>query len=383
MDASGSQVGVVSFGDGCARAGKPGVYARTSGFDMWLKENICRLATTKPGFCNSIPDSPNSPADGPNMGTEINPADENAGTTGSMMNIRVKVDHDDYPEETEWSVMDSSNNMIMHQNAGDVLEWGAVKEQSANVPPGTFKFTMTDTESDGICCDYGQGKVEVFVDGKRVKSFSGDFGESLSFSFDTNAMEDDQTDNGQEIDMKVKYMVEVQYDQYPRETGFWLTDNTQDRIIFRRDVGSEITQGKLCSREVNLVPGNSYLLAMRDSYGDGLEQPGHVEVYAMFDGKKRVLLRDNGDFGSGRNNHFTVPSNLGRGGPIEKMKRDSSPSCSDTDDLFVVNDKVGEQSCHWLSDNLDKFGYLCEFVRPAAACPQTCGHCALFSNSVV
>jgi len=49
-----TQVGVVSFGSGCARRNTSGIYARTSGESGWLKTQICtRGAGTKPSYCSS------------------------------------------------------------------------------------------------------------------------------------------------------------------------------------------------------------------------------------------------------------------------------------------------------------------------------------------
>jgi len=57
------QVGVVSFGQGCALPGKSGVYARVSGVEGWLKTEICnRSSDPKPEYCNGFEPTPLPPS---------------------------------------------------------------------------------------------------------------------------------------------------------------------------------------------------------------------------------------------------------------------------------------------------------------------------------
>ena len=95
-------------------------------------------------------------------------------------------------------------------------------------------------------------------------------------------------------------------------------------------------------------------------------QPGYFEVHAQVGGEDQLLVQGGGTFSYSSVVNFSVPST-------------TSGDCEDKDILIFVDSDVGEESCDWLGQNMDRYQYLCEFLDVAWACPSTCNACAYFS----
>lgn len=141
------QVGIVSWGLGCAHGSFPGVYARLSAVDDWLRNSICRMSADPPAYLGC--------AENGNA-----PAFEWLSRTESLAQVTVAIELDDEPRDTSWvlegdrgvrSDVSRSVDGASHVPFDTYSTPLTVVTQVAQVTPGEqYRLTLLDRGSDGL-----------------------------------------------------------------------------------------------------------------------------------------------------------------------------------------------------------------------------------------
>jgi hypothetical protein len=98
--------------------------------------------------------------------------------------VRIVLELDRFPRETTWHLQEPLPYMapaeVLH--GGPYLVQEETLEVSTSLVDGAYAFSIFDSASDGLCCGYGHGKVEVYVGGVLAWS-AAEFGHSATFTF--------------------------------------------------------------------------------------------------------------------------------------------------------------------------------------------------------
>jgi hypothetical protein len=91
--------------------------------------------------------------------------------------LGIEIMTDNYPSETTWDLQDGDGNVI--ETGGPLADPATLYLWDLELTDGDYLWTIYDAYGDGICCTYGEGWYNLFVDGEPAGS-GGEFGSSES-----------------------------------------------------------------------------------------------------------------------------------------------------------------------------------------------------------
>ena len=102
------------------------------------------------------------------------------GTTGGSscngQEVTVKVVLDNYGSETSWELVNANGNTVATGGPYNDNQAGAVKNKTVCLPNACYTLFLDDEFGDGICCDYGDGYLQVISNGSVIAESDGFFG---------------------------------------------------------------------------------------------------------------------------------------------------------------------------------------------------------------
>ena len=119
------------------------------------------------------------------------PGPTTAAPTPDPADFRLEILTDQFPGETTWTLERVDGDESLCEVPADAQAGGPYSGQSSThvkdaslCRGGTFRWSITDSYGDGICCSYGQGAARLYIDDVLIYE-TGAFGSSDSFEFST------------------------------------------------------------------------------------------------------------------------------------------------------------------------------------------------------
>lgn len=94
---------------------------------------------------------------GPQAEDRFSTSGGSGGTSGSTTSVTVRITFDNYPGETSWKILNSSNQVVHSGGNYGSQSSGSTINVTKTLADGCYTFVFEDSYGDGICCTQGNG----------------------------------------------------------------------------------------------------------------------------------------------------------------------------------------------------------------------------------
>lgn len=247
---------------------------------------------------------------------------------GPCIGVEVGIIFDKYAMETSWKLLVGETEEVIWNS--DVYgsnwnnDWDVFRKC---FPPGLYTFVFMDKESDGICCNHGEGVYVLSSEGKIIAVGGEMSTEEERTAFELEYVEPEPSDsNGDGLDDRLglvmpydssnliegetceNFRLVFETDKYGIETSWELYEGSADRVSENLianggPYGSEQTYVyNYC-----LASPKNYVLYMYDWKGDGL-CCGYGDGWYKVTSRDIIIHESNGKFGEEDVIRFLLPA---------------------------------------------------------------------------
>lgn len=164
-----------------------GVYARVSGAVPWIEKTSCALGS-RAGWCrnksSSLADEISNTVTAVIESTDtVQAATANPATLTVL--ALVTVQYDAYPEEFGWKLVDVESGVAKASYpANTFYQPNKLVTGNVDLERGrSYSLITSDVAGDGICCQNGNGFIEISVNNTSLVNRWGDVGQDWIFNF--------------------------------------------------------------------------------------------------------------------------------------------------------------------------------------------------------
>jgi hypothetical protein len=207
--------------------------------------------------------------------------------------VTVIITTDDYPQETSYQVQNINGEIFMA--GGSYTEKRTTYIDTKNLPSGFFTFIIDDSYGDGICCAFGNGGYNLFVNDSLVK-VGGIFTSTESVVFSTGSSPtipptSSPTNPPTNPPSACGFVdISITTDDYPTETSYEIKDQSGKQVMS----GGNYTGKRTTYSDSSCLPHAVYEFIIRDSYGDGICCTYGNGIYNLF--VNNVVVKTGGLF---------------------------------------------------------------------------------------